>query len=215
MNHFDAGSECPMGNTLAEASDEVLVISAKAGMNLAYDELCRRHFASALRAIRRITRSKEDAEDAMQDSLLKAYIHLKAFDGRSAFSTWLTSIAINSALMVLRKKRTRPESQLDDDIRPQLQLSDPALDPELLFLEQERHFVLRMAVRHLPRLLREVAKIRYSEEAPLSEVAERAHISVAATKSRLLRARKSLFRALGKNALLHRDITKPETRCCA
>jgi len=151
----------------------------------------------------------------MQDSLLKAYIHLKTFDGRSAFSTWLTRIAINSALMILRKKRTHPESPLDDDIWPQLQLSDPALDPEIVFLEQERHFALRRAVRRLPHLLREAAEIRYSEETPLSEVAERAHISVAATKSRLLRARKSLFRALGKHALLHRSVSKPERGCCA
>jgi RNA polymerase sigma-70 factor (ECF subfamily) len=204
MNQFDEGPECSMGNTFAEASDEALVISAKAGMNLAYDELCRRHSASTLRAIRRITRSKEDAEDAMQECLLKAYLHLKAFDGRSAFSTWLTRIAINSALMLLRKKRTRPESSLDDDIRPPLQLSDPALDPEILFLKQERHFALRRAVRRLPRLLREAAEICYFEEASLSEVAERAHTSLAATKSRLHRAKKSLFRALGKDAVLHR-----------
>jgi len=151
----------------------------------------------------------------MQDSLLKAYIHLKTFDGRSAFSTWLTRIAINSALMILRKKRTHPESPLDDDIWPQLQLSDPALDPEIVFLEQERHFALRRAVRRLPHLLREAAEIRYSEETPLSEVAERTNTSLAATKSRLVRARKSLFRALGKNAVLHRGISKRETRCCA
>lgn len=80
MNQFDEGPECPMRSTAAEASDEVLVISAKKGMNLAYDELCRRHSASTLRSVRRITRSKEDAEDAMQESLLNAYIHLKAFD---------------------------------------------------------------------------------------------------------------------------------------
>jgi RNA polymerase sigma-70 factor (ECF subfamily) len=72
MNQFDETPECPMGNTLAEASDEALVISARAGVNRAYDELCRRHSSSTLRAVRRVTRSKEDAEDAMQESLLNA-----------------------------------------------------------------------------------------------------------------------------------------------
>ena len=64
MNQFDKGPECPMENTLTEASDEALVISAKAGMDLAYAELCRRHSAGTLRAIHRITRNKEDAEEA-------------------------------------------------------------------------------------------------------------------------------------------------------
>ena len=215
MNQFDQRPGSTKENTLTKASDEALVISAKAGMNLAYDELCRRHSASTLRAIRRITQSNEDAEDAMQESLLSAYIHLNAFDGRSAFSTWLRRIAVNSALTVLRRKRTRSESQFDDDIRPQLQLSDPALDPERCFLQQERHIAVRRAVQRLPRLLREAAEIRYSEETPLSEVAERTNTSLAATKSRLVRARKSLFCALGKNAVLHRGISKRETRCCA
>ena len=72
MNQFDQRPGSTKENTLTKASDEALVISAKAGMNLAYDELCRRHSASTLRAIRRITQSNEDAEDAMQESLLNA-----------------------------------------------------------------------------------------------------------------------------------------------
>jgi len=212
MNQFDKGPECTMGNTFAEASDEALVFSAKAGNDLSYTELCRRHSASTMHALYRITRNKEDAEDAMQDSLMKAYIHLKAFDGRSTFSTWLRRIAINSALMILRKKRIRPATPLDDDVRLQLQLSDSALDPELLFLEQEKHLALQRAVRGLPRLFREATEIFYSEEASLSEVAQRTRASLAATKSRLHRARRSLFRALEKDSVLHRGMSKPETR---
>jgi RNA polymerase sigma-70 factor, ECF subfamily len=215
MNQFDKGPECPMENTLTEASDEALVISAKAGMDLAYTELCRRHSASTLRAIHRITRSKEDAEDAMQESLLKAYIHLNKFEGRSTFSTWLKRIAINSALMTLRRKRTCRENALDDDMWSRLQLPDPELDPELRFLEQERRLALRTAVRYLPRLLREATEICYFEEVPQSEVAERTHASLAATKSRLQRARRSLFGALGKDAVLHQDMSKRETKRCA
>jgi RNA polymerase sigma factor (sigma-70 family) len=215
MNQFDKGPECPKENTLRNASDEVLTIAAKAGNDLAYAELCRRHSARTLRAVQRITRNKEDAEDAMQDSLLKAYIHLKAFDGRCTFSIWLIRIAINSALTVLRKrKRTGRETLLDDAKLSQLQLPDPAVDPEFRYLEQERHLALRRAIRSLPRSLREAAEIRYSEEAPLSEVAKRTHTSLAAAKSRLLRARESLFRALVKKVVLHRGMSKPATRCC-
>ena len=78
MNQFDKGPECPKENTLTNASDEVLTVAAKAGNDLAYAELCRRHSAHTLRAVQRITRNKEDAEDAMQDSLLKAYIHAQS-----------------------------------------------------------------------------------------------------------------------------------------
>ena len=105
MNQCDVEADSPMRSTLAVASDEALVISAKAGMHLAYAELCRRHSTSIFRTIHRITRSEEDAEDGLQESLLKAFIHLNRFDGRSKFSTWLTRIAINSALMIVRKKR--------------------------------------------------------------------------------------------------------------
>jgi RNA polymerase sigma-70 factor (ECF subfamily) len=196
MNPFDAGADSPMRSTLAVASDEALVISAKAGMHLAYAELCRRHSTSIFRTIFRITRSEEDAEDGLQESLLKAFIHLKKFDGRSKFSTWLTRIAINSALMIVRKKRAHPESPFDGDMLSGLLISDPASDPERHFLERERNLQLRKAVRRLPPLLREATEIRYSEEVSVSEVAARTQASLFATKSRLLRARKSLIRAL-------------------
>jgi RNA polymerase sigma factor (sigma-70 family) len=196
MNPFDAGADSPMRSTLAVASDEALVISAKAGMHLAYAELCRRHSTSIFRTIFRITRSEEDAEDGLQESLLKAFIHLKKFDGRSKFSTWLTRIAINSALMIVRKKRAHPESPFDGDMLSGLLISDPASDPERHFLERERNLQLRKAVRRLPPLLREATEIRYSEEVSVSEVAARTRTSLFATKSRLLRARKSLIRAL-------------------
>jgi RNA polymerase sigma factor (sigma-70 family) len=160
MNPFDAGVDSPMGITLALASDEALVISAKAGMHLAYAELCRRHSTSIFRTIHRITRSEEDAEDGLQESLLKAFIHLNKFDGRSKFSTWLTRIAINSALMIVRKKRAHPESPFDGDMLSGLLISDPASDPERHFLERERNLQPRKAVRRLPPLLREATEIR-------------------------------------------------------
>lgn len=210
MNPFDAGADSPMGSTLAVASDEALVISAKAGMHLAYAELCRRHSSSILRTIHRITRSEEDAEDGLQESLLKAFIHLNKFDGRSKFSTWLTRIAINSALMIVRKKRAHPESPFDGDMLSHLQSYDPGLDPERRFLERERNLKLRKAVRHLPPLLREATEIRYSEEVTVSEAAARTRASLVATKSRLLRARKSLIRALSEDEVLHGAVSRLE-----
>jgi RNA polymerase sigma factor (sigma-70 family) len=212
MNPFDAGADSPMRSTLAVASDEAIVISAKAGMHLAYTELCRRHSTSIFRTIFRITRSEEDAEDGLQESLLKAFIHLNKFDGRSKFSTWLTRIAINSALMIVRKKRVHPESPFDGDMLSGLLISDPASNPERHFLERERNLKLRKAVRRLPPLLREATEIRYSEEVSVSEVAARTRASLFATKSRLLRARKSLIRAPSEDESLRGSLSKLERK---
>jgi RNA polymerase sigma-70 factor (ECF subfamily) len=200
VDQLEVGAQSLSGNALAIASEESLVTSAKAGMHLAYAELCRRHSIKTLHVVQRITRNKEDAEDALQESLLKAFTHLNAFDEKSKFSTWLTRIAINSALMILRKRRSHPESSSE---MSKLQDSTPASDPERNIIERERDFALREAVRRLPPLLREPTEIRYLQEVCVSEVAARTRTSLAATKTRLLRARKSLLRALSQHEVLH------------
>src|SRR6202041_1365758 len=91
-----------------EICDMYLVAAAKDGDHKAYAELCRRHSKQILRTILRITRDVADAEDTLQETLLKAYVHIGRFEGRSAFSSWLMQIAINSALMLLRKRRSQP-----------------------------------------------------------------------------------------------------------
>src|ERR1700674_5661096 len=90
---------------MTSACDESLVAAAKGGQHSAYAELCRRYSNRTFKTVHRIT---QNAEDAVQESLMKAFVHLGNFDGRSAFSSWLTRIAINSALMMLRKKRNHP-----------------------------------------------------------------------------------------------------------
>ena len=95
-----------------EATERNLVQAAKSGQSSAFATLCQRHAPQLLRATHRITRNREDSEDAVQDALLRAFVHLGDFDGRSSFATWLTRIAINSALMSLRKKRTWREIAL-------------------------------------------------------------------------------------------------------
>jgi RNA polymerase sigma-70 factor (ECF subfamily) len=196
MNLSSAGKE----EGLTSLRDESLVEAAKSGDHAAYRELSIRHAPMIFRIVSRITRNREDTEDALQDSLMKAFIHLQTFDGRSSFSTWLTRIAINSALMLLRKKRTRLETSLEsdlvDDSGPHVQLVDPSPGPEKLYLQRERERNLRRAIRRLPSNLREVIEIRNARDASVSEVAGIAGISIAATKSRLLRARKTLTASL-------------------
>ena len=101
-----------------ELSDARLVAAAKSGDAVAFVELSTRHSDMILRRTYRIVKNWQDAEDVRQDSFMKAYIHLKDFEERSSFSSWLTRIAINSALMLLRKKRFHVEistGSIDDD----------------------------------------------------------------------------------------------------
>lgn len=208
MNQCNAGSDHQLICRLETLSDESLVSSAKSGLHLAYDELCRRHSTKTFRTVQRITRNREDAEDALQDSLLKGFTHLKRFDGRSTFSTWLTRIAINSALMILRKKRSDLEISFDGDASHYLQIPDPSSDQERYFFEGERGCALWKAVRGLPPLLRGVTEARYLQEVAVSEVAVLAGVSLAAAKTRLLRAKKSLRRALSENGTPHKSMPK-------
>ncbi|WP_408609727.1 RNA polymerase sigma factor [Granulicella tundricola] len=172
--------------------DQTLVALAQAGDEDAYVELYRRHSPMAARAIRRITRNAEDTEDVLQETSIRALVHLKSFDGRSAFSTWLTRIAVNSALMLLRKRRNRPETSIDSDPDRDTwlsrQLADPSPSPETMCLRLQEVRQLREAVSQLPPLLRNVIVARHGGDMPVKQVAAAVGITEAAAKSRLLRA---------------------------
>jgi len=182
-------------DTLALRPDESLIDLARSGVDLAFAELCNRHRATAFRIAFRITRSREDAEDVVQESLVRAFTHLQTFDGRSTFSTWLMRIVINSALMNLRRRRRRPDIALDDISEP-FPNSHGSSSPELSLLDREGQELVKAAIRQLPSALRGVTEIRYAHDVSLNEISEMVGLSVAATKSRLLRARKILRRTL-------------------
>jgi DNA-directed RNA polymerase specialized sigma24 family protein len=110
---FDPDQDQSPQYSLPCASDESLVAAAKEGLHIAFAEVCNRHSRRIFTTVYRITKNREDAEDACQDATLKAFVHLNTFDGRAKFSTWLTRIAINSALMILRQKRRRNETSID------------------------------------------------------------------------------------------------------
>ena len=100
-------------NPMTTLSDEFLVVAAQNGAHWAYLELCERHQRLVFQVVHRITKNSHDTEDVIQDVLMKAFVHIRTFNGRSTFSTWLTRIAINSALMLLRKRRCQQEDSLD------------------------------------------------------------------------------------------------------
>jgi RNA polymerase sigma-70 factor (ECF subfamily) len=200
MNLFLSANDMSTQLSFHHESDEELVFKTKSGEKQAFVELWNRHSTKILKTVVRITRNREDAEDALQDSFLKAYIHLGSFDGRSKFSTWLTRIAINSALMMLRRKRSIPETSMEICIhgepRPQWEIQDHTVDTEGYYLRSERSRHLKRAIHRLKPVLREVVEIQQSQDYSIKEIAEAAGLSVAATKSRLLRARVALSRTL-------------------
>ena len=201
MKLSELKEEVGINSILLAATDEALVKEAKAGDHAAFAELWERHSKKAFNTAYRIMKSRDDAEDVMQDAWLKAYVHLCAFDGRAKFSTWLIRIVINSGLMTLRRRRSHPESSMeitDGETRKDCEMPDHT-NVEELYAKHEGIERLRQAICRLRPTLRNIVEIHQSSEGSVKEIADLAGISVAATKSRLLRARIVLRRGLVSN----------------
>lgn len=193
------GSTCDFGNNgnLGIVNESTLLSAAKRGQPEAFAELCQRHSKRIFHTIFRITRNREDAEDALQDSYLNAFVHFRKFDGRSTFTTWLTRIAINSALMKIRKNRGYRELPMegpaDEGQKPlQFEFTDRSPDPEQRYAQKERDGILTSVVRGLRPAIRRAVEIRQLQECSVNETAQILGISVAATKGRLFQARAAL-----------------------
>jgi RNA polymerase sigma factor (sigma-70 family) len=171
-----------------------LVAAAKSGESGTLDTEYRAHAERLFRTVLRITRNYEDAEDAVQDSFLRAFLHLQSFDGRSSFSTWLTRIGINSALMTLRKKRSSHEvmaqNSTESDSLWEITDSDP--DPEKQYVEKERAGLVRKAITNLRLSIRRPLELHKLQGYSLEEMAAEIGVSVPAAKGRLHHARAAL-----------------------
>ena len=181
----------------AASRDLELVAAARAGSSAAFEELQNRYSRQLYRRIQSITRNHEDAEDALQETFLRAYVALDSFEGRSQFASWLTRIAINSALMVLRGRRRRAEvsfeapSELPEDAQT-IDVRDRALNPEQLYdVRQRTHCALR-AISKLNVSLRSPMATWIKQDCSVKEVARTLDLSLSAVKARLHRARKQL-----------------------
>jgi RNA polymerase sigma-70 factor (ECF subfamily) len=183
------------------AGDEELVAAAKGGDDLAFETIVKRHRQRIFVLALRYTRCREDAEDVVQRTFQRAFIHLLGFEGRSSFSTWLKSIAINDALMLLRKRRALRELPVDDSssyerTTPALEIADASPDPEANYLQGERARILFAAVGELRPGMRTAVELQELGELTMRETARHMGLSVSAVKARLFRARRSLAKSL-------------------
>jgi RNA polymerase sigma-70 factor, ECF subfamily len=192
----------PLPSQVVKADEPILVAAAKAGDVSAFETLVGRYERKIFRLAQNITQNKEDAEDAMQESFLKAYEHLAEFQGNSRFYTWLVRIAVNQALMKLRKRRPNlvsldEEIDTGEELMPR-EIEDWGPSPEERFKQTELGEILNTAIADLDPSFRIVFQLRDIEELSTEETAELLGLSVPAVKSRLLRARLKLRQKLNR-----------------
>ncbi len=189
-----------LGGKLHDASD--LIPRAQAGEHGAFTELVQPHMGKVYHGAFRITRNREDAEDACQQALLKAYSHMDQFQGDARFSTWLTRIVINEALMVVRKRKLEEKrKQSDTSVEDGVSLIDaiPAEDryhPDFLYERNEKHRALREAIGSLGDTSRDVVHLVGLQERKTKEAARILNVSRSAVKNRFSRARQLLRMSL-------------------
>jgi RNA polymerase sigma-70 factor (ECF subfamily) len=181
-----------------DARDEyALLLAAKMGDSNAFEILCKQSANKVFHLARRIMRNNEDAEDVVQESFQQAFIHLNRFNGDSRFSTWLSRIAINAALMKLRKKQhvrgvSLDESSGTEESSSRLDLEDQALNPEQLYAQKERQRILFEAIDELTPGMRKAIELRELGERSTEETAQIMGISVTAVKARVFHGRRKL-----------------------
>ena len=177
--------------------EQALVDRARTGDASAFTELVDKYERKIFRLAKHITQNDEDAEDVLQESFMKAYSNLDSFQGQSKFYTWLVRIAVNEALMKLRKRKSdrtvsldEPHETEEDTVSREIAVWDD--DPEQKYSREELRGILERAVESLKPAFRTVFVLRDIEELSTEETAEALGISIPAVKSRLLRARLQL-----------------------
>ncbi len=198
-------ADANLQNTPGKDEEGALVLAAKSGDGHAFEVLVVRYQRRILAVARRFTRIREDAEDIVQQSFQKAFVHLHKFEGKSCFSTWLTRIAINEALMFLRRNRGAHEVSIDDlngneETALRVEMPDSRPGPESVLLQSEQNRVLWAAMNKLTPRTRRAIELRDLGELSTKEAARVLGLSVDAMKGRLFHGRRKLHRVLKRES---------------
>jgi RNA polymerase sigma-70 factor, ECF subfamily len=204
-----ANTTSSSANHLVAEENAALVAGAKTGDARAFEMLVERHARMIFSTAQRITRNREDAEDVVQQSFQKAFINLQKFEGDSLFSTWLTRIAINEALMLLRRKRGSHEVPIEESSTKTesalpLDFLDSAPNPEDSCLDREQEQILSAALNKLRPGIRKAIELRELGELSTGETALVMGLSVAAVKGRVFHGRRKLRETLRQSPKLVR-----------
>ena len=209
----EANATSSSANRSVAEEDALLVAAAKARDTRAFELLVERHERKLFSMAQRITRNREDAEDVLQQSFQKAFIHLKKFEGKSLFYTWLTRIAINEALMLLRRKRGShevaiEESSTNSENALPLDFLDSAPNPEDRCLDREQKQILSAALNKLRPGIRKAIELRELGELSTGETALVMGLSVSAVKGRVFHGRRKLRETLTQSPKMDRRDNK-------
>jgi RNA polymerase sigma-70 factor (ECF subfamily) len=193
----------PAESSPVEIEEAEQILKARSGDARAFGDLIGKYERKIFRLAQHITQNREDAEDVLQETFLKAYEHLGQFQGNSKFYTWIVRIAVNQALMKLRKRKTDKTVSMDEgiDTGEDVVVREIAAwdeDPEQRYSREELNEILTAAVDSLAPAYRTVFVLRDVEDLSTEETAEALELSIPAVKSRLLRARLQLREKLTK-----------------
>jgi len=197
MSTIQPNVEQPISEEMA------LVRRAKRGDDQAFEELVRRYDRNVFRIAQHITQNREDAEDVVQEAFLKAYGNLAKFQEQSKFYTWLVRIAVNEALMKLRRRKPERTVSLDEEVKTEddslpREVADWSPNPEQMYNQAQLRDILTRTIQGLPSGFRTVFVLRDVEGLSTEETAQALELSIPAVKSRLLRARLQLRERLNR-----------------
>jgi len=186
-----------------QINEEKLIRAGQQGDSQAVEALFRRYQRPLFQTALRVLGNAEDAEDALQDGMLSAYRNLKRFEGRSQFSTWLTRIVINAALMRRRSAKARPAISLDetpreDELPATERFADNGPNPEQVYAGTELKEIVSENLEELSPLLRTAFLLREVEGYSTGEAAKKLGVTENTLKARLWRARHQLAEKLGR-----------------
>src|SRR5438128_10819564 len=194
----------------AQLNEEKLIRAGKRGDHQAVETLFRRYQRPLFQTALRVLGNTEDAEDALQDGMLSAYRNLKRFEGRSQFSTWLTRIVINAALMRRRSAKARPAVSLDetpreDELPAAERFADDGRNPEQVFAGTELREMISENLDELSPLLRTAFLLREVQGYSTGEAAKKLGVTENTLKARLWRARHQMAERLGRRPRRMKD----------
>jgi len=183
--------------------EDRLLHRALSGDREALGSLFASHMPKLYRTALRVLGAPEEAEEALQDGLVQAVRHFREFEGRCRFSTWLTRIVINAALMRLRRSRRQAVTSIDqkpggDDLSLAESISDPRPNPEEMYAQEERLQILKQKLRNLPAAYRSALHLRDFEGMNTREAAEALGLPLGTLKSQVHRARLKLVEEVGE-----------------